>query len=229
MTLAILGAMPEEIEPILNFFKNYESVEYGNNTYYKTTYKGLDLVIAYSKIGKVNAALTATVLIEKFKSQKLLFSGVAGAVNKDLRIGDILYATSLAQHDLDITAFGHDYGFVPGGSVYVKSDERLNKIAKSVAKDLDIKLHSGIIATGDQFVCDEEKKSWIKKIFNADAIEMEGAAVAAVCDSLNIPFFVLRAISDGAGMDAQFDFDTFLNKSAKQSAKFLIKILDKIS
>ncbi len=230
MRLAIMGAMREEIEPLLEFFQDVKKIEYGKNIYYETSYKGLELIIAYSKIGKVNAALTASVLIEKFKAQKLLFSGVAGAVNEELRIGDILYATKLAQHDLDITAFGHPYGYVPEGSgVYVASDEGLNQLALDTAKEMDIKLHSGIIATGDQFVCDEEKKRWIKQTFEADAIEMEGSAVAVVCDSLNIPFFILRAISDGAGMNAEFDFDTFLKKSAKQSAKFLIKILDKIS
>ncbi len=229
MTLAIMGAMQEEVEPLLEFFKDYETIEYASNKYYKTTYNGHDVVLAYSKIGKVNAALTASVLIEKFKASKLLFSGVAGAVNKNLNIGDIMYATKLAQHDLDITAFGHPHGFVPESKIFVKSDEELNSLALSVAKQMNIKLNSGIIATGDQFICDEDKKNWIESTFGADAIEMEGAAVGAVCDSLNVPFFVLRAISDGADMNAEFDFDTFLKNSAEQSAKFLIKILDKIS
>ncbi len=226
MKIAIMGAMREEIEPLLDFFQDYETIEYGKNSYYKTTYKNLELIIAYSKIGKVNAALTASVLIEKFQAQKLLFSGVAGAVNEKLKIGDILYATKLAQHDLDITAFGHPFGYVPESSVFIHTDDTLNEIAKNVAMQLNINLLGGVIATGDQFICKEEKKDWIKKTFDADAIEMEGAAVGLVCHSLNIPFFILRAISDGAGMNAEFDFDIFLEKSAKQSAKFLIKMLD---
>ncbi len=223
-----MGAMPEEIEPLLEYFKKYESIEHGQNTYYKTKYKSNDVIIAYSKIGKVNATLTASVLIEKFGAKKLLFSGVAGAINKNFYIGDIMYATKLAQHDLDITAFGHPYGYVPESKVYTQSDKELNELAIEIAKQMDIKLHSGIIATGDQFICDEDKKKWIETTFKADAIEMEGAAVALVCDALNVPFFILRAISDGADMNAQFDFDIFLKNSAEQSAKFLIKILDKI-
>lgn len=227
--MAIMGAMVEEVEPLLEKIGNYNVIEYAKNKYYEASYNGLDLIIAYSKIGKVNACLTATTMIEKFKADTLLFSGVAGAVNEDLKIGDILYATKLAQHDLDISAFGHPFGYVPEGSVFVKSDENLNALALSVAKEEGIKLSSGIIATGDQFICDEEKKNWIKNTFKADAIEMEGASVAVVCDALNVPFFILRAISDGAGMDAEFDFDVFLKNSAKESANFLLKILNKIS
>lgn len=227
--IAIMGAMVEEVEPLLEKIGNYNVSEYAKNKYYEASYNGLDLIIAYSKIGKVNACLTATTMIEKFKADTLLFSGVAGAVNEDLKIGDILYATKLAQHDLDISAFGHPFGYVPEGSVFVKSDENLNALALSVAKEEGIKLSSGIIATGDQFICDEEKKNWIKNTFKADAIEMEGASVAVVCDALNVPFFILRAISDGAGMDAEFDFDVFLKNSAKESADFLLKILNKIS
>lgn len=227
--IAILGAMTEEIEPLLEYFKEYKTINYAKNTYFETTYNGLDLVIAYSKIGKVNASLTASVMIEKFGAKTMLFSGVAGAVNEKLKIADILYATKLAQHDLDITAFGHPFGYVPEGAVFVESSGKLNKIAQEVAKQKGINLHSGIIATGDQFICDESKKEWIKETFSADAIEMEGASVAVVCDALNVPFFILRAISDAAGMDAEFDFDTFLKSSAKQSASFIVSMLDNIA
>lgn len=228
-TIALMGAMPEEIAPLLELIGDYQEENYAKNRYYKAKYKNLNLIIAYSKIGKVNAALTATTMIEKYKANKLLFSGVAGAVKEELKIGDILYATKLAQHDLDITAFGHPYGYVPEGAVFVKSDEKLNLIAKKVADEQNLKIIGGTIATGDQFICDEAKKSWIKEAFSADAIEMEGASVGVVCDALGIPFFMLRSISDAAGMDAEFDFDKFLESSAKKSAKFLYKMLDFLS
>ncbi len=229
MKLAIMGAMVEEITPLLEYFETYECVEFGKNRYYTTTYKGLDLVIAYSKIGKVNASLTATTLIEKFGAQKLLFSGVAGAINPTLKIGDLIVATKLAQHDLDITAFGHPHGYVPEGAVFIETDSALMQLAKHVAQTKGIVLQEGIIATGDQFICDSAKKEWIGKTFNADALEMEGASVAVVCDALNIPFCILRAISDAADMDAGFSFDTFLESSAKQSASFMVAILDALA
>lgn len=229
MKIAIMGAMEEEITPLLDFFKTYETIECGKNNYYVTHYKGLELIIAYSKIGKVNATLTASTLIHKFGAQKLLFSGVAGAVSEDLKIGDLIIATKLAQHDLDISAFGHPYGFVPGGSVYIETDSALTNVAKKVAMRLNKPLKEGIIATGDQFICDSDKKKWIEKTFNADALEMEGAAVAVVCDALAIPFCILRAISDAADMDAGFNFDTFLESSAKESATFMVALLDAIT
>ncbi len=228
MTIGIMGAMVEEIEPLLEFFKEYEMIEYAKNKYYKTKYNGHDIVIAYSKIGKVFASLTATVMIEKFGVEKLLFSGVAGAIENSLNIGDLIVAKGLVQHDLDITAFGHPYGFVPEGEVCILADEELQKISKDVAKELGINLKEGIIATGDQFVASSERKNWIEETFQAHALEMEGASVAVVCDALDVPFFVLRAISDSADMDAGFDFDEFLKSSAKVSADFIVKMVDKI-
>jgi len=229
MILGIMGAMPEEIAPILEKIGKYEVVEFANNKYYKATYNGLHLVIAYSKIGKVFSTLTATTMIEKFGVEKLLFSGVAGAINSELKIGDLIVATQLAQHDLDITAFGHPYGFVPEGSVYVDADRALIDISKKVAQNMDLKVLEGIIATGDQFVADVARKDWIGDIFKADALEMEGASVAVVCDALEVPFFILRAISDAADMDASFSFDAFLETSAIQSANFIMNMVDAIA
>jgi len=227
--IAIMGAMPEEIEPIISKLENLKETRYAANTYYEGTYKGKTLVVAYSKIGKVFATLTATSLIEKFECDTLLFSGVAGAISPDLNIGDLIIADGLVQHDLDITAFGHPYGYVPEGAVCILTDVALRNIAKEVAKDKGLKLVEGIIATGDQFVADPERKEWISKTFKADALEMEGAAVAVVCDSLEVPFFILRAISDSADMDASFNFDEFLESSAKTSADFILSMVDKIS
>ena len=226
--LAIMGAMEEEIEPLLAFFDKVNVVEYANNKYYEVNYNGLDIVIAYSKIGKVFASLTASTMIEKFGCDTLLFSGVAGGINPKLKIGDLIIADKLCQHDLDITAFGHPHGYVPGGKVFVETSKELRDVAIKVAKENDLKVIEGIIATGDQFVHSTQRKEFIENTFNADALEMEGASVAVVCDALNIPFFILRAISDTADMDAGFDFDEFLKSSAKNSADYLIKILKEL-
>ena len=229
MIIGIMGAMREEIEPILELVDEIDGeIDYAGNKYYKAKYNGMELIIAYSKIGKVNSALTASTMIEKFGVNVMLFSGVAGAINENLKIGDLIIATKLCQHDLDIVAFGHPYGYVPESKIFIDTDERLNNIAKDVAKKLNLKLIDGIIATGDQFIADAKRKEWIKATFNADAIEMEGASVGFVCDALGVPFFILRAISDSADMDAGFDFDKFLEGSAKNSAEFLIKMLEEI-
>jgi len=236
--VAIMGAMLEEIEPFLNVgehepllqnFKKHSDVSYGDNVYHEATYRGINVVLGYSKIGKVNATLSAATMIEKFGADILLFTGVAGAVKSTLKIGDLIAATALCQHDLDISIFGHAHGYVPGGAVYVKPSSKLLELAHEVAKKRGLELQSGTIATGDQFVASSDRKNWISQTFDADAIEMEGAAVAVVCNALNIPFFVLRAISDAADMDARFDFDQFLKDSAKVSSGFVIAMLDEIA
>lgn len=221
-----MGAMPEEVAPIVSKLDNMKKTVYAANTYYEGSYNGQEIVVAYSKIGKVFATLTATVLIEKFGCELLLFSGVAGAISDDLQIGDLIVAKGLCQHDLDITAFGHPFGYVPEGEVCIATDEKLRTIAKEVAKQKGLTLKEGIIATGDQFVANKERKKWIGDTFKADALEMEGASVAVVCSSLNVPFFILRAISDSADMDASFNFDEFLESSAKISADFILSMVD---
>ena len=228
MKIAIMGAMPEEIEPLLSKVTDIRQSDYASNRYYEAKYKGKDIVIAYSKIGKVFASLTATILIEKFGCDRLLFSGVAGAIDPDLEIGDLVIADGLCQHDLDITAFGHPHGFVPEGEVCIPTDPYFRAIAKEIAKERGLPLKEGIIATGDQFVANTERKNWISKMFDAHALEMEGASVAVVCNALDIPFFILRAISDSADMDAGFDFDKFLEGSAKVSAEFILDMVEKI-
>jgi len=228
MRIAIMGAMPEEIEPLLARVDKLKKTEYAANMYYEAEYRGKELVIAYSKIGKVFAALTAATLIERFGCDRLLFSGVAGAIDPDLEIGDLIIADGLCQHDLDITAFGHPFGYVPEGEVCIPTDPYLRKVAKSVAVRKGLPLKEGIIATGDQFVANVERKNWIAKIFDAHALEMEGASVAVVCNALEVPFFILRAISDSADMDAGFDFDTFLESSAKVSAEFILDMVEAI-
>lgn len=228
MKIAIMGAMPEEIEPLVSKMSNVTITNYGNNDYYEGVYGKHNLVVAYSKIGKVFASLTATTLIEKFGCEQLLFSGVAGAINPNLQIGDLIAATTLCQHDVDITAFGHPFGFIPESSVFIDSSNILMDIAFDVASHNGLKLSKGIIATGDQFIASSEKKDWIASTFNADALEMEGASVAVVCNALSVPFFILRAISDSADMDASFNFDEFVVSSAKISAEFILNMVDAI-
>jgi adenosylhomocysteine/aminodeoxyfutalosine nucleosidase len=229
MKIAIMGAMPEEITPILEQLDDVEEIKYAKNSYYKATYKNVEVVVAYSKIGKVFSTLTASTMLQMFACDVLLFTGVAGAVNPELKIGDLVVASKLAQHDLDITIFGHPYGYVPGGSVYVTADRDLIGLSKAVAKEMNIPLKEGIIATGDQFIASEEKKEFIAKTFQADALEMEGASVGVVCDALGVPFFILRSISDSADMDASFNFEAFVESSAKISAEFLMKMVDKLA
>ncbi|ANV97908.1 5'-methylthioadenosine/S-adenosylhomocysteine nucleosidase [Helicobacter enhydrae] len=227
MNIAILGAMQEEITPFLEKFPNHTSEEVGGNTFYKIPYGNHTLILAYSKIGKVHSALSASTMILHFKCQKLIFSGVAGSLNPSLKVGDLIIADKLCQYDVDITAFGHPLGFIPQSSVYIHADSHLNQIAREVAQQKGIKLQEGIIASGDSFIADTAKKQWIIQHFQADAVEMEGASVANVCHLLSVPFCILRSISDSADGEADMSFDEFLELSAKASADFVEAMLAK--
>lgn len=228
MKIAIMGAMQEEITPLLEKFKEYKKLDYADNIYYETKYKNLDIVIAYSKIGKVFSALTASIMIEKFGCTHLLFSGVAGGINQNLHIGDLVVANKLCQHDVDITAFGHSFGFIPESNIYIETDRNLRELLINTCKELNIQVIEGTIATGDQFVATEKRKEFILNTFNADALEMEGCAVAVVCNALRIPFIVLRSISDSANGEANIDFDTFLDVAAKNSANIIVHLIEKL-
>ncbi len=227
--IAIMGAMREEIEPLLEQVSAPKAHIIGPNTYYTARYGTQEVVIAYSRIGKVNAAVSATVMIERFKARTLLFSGVAGALSSDLKVGDLIAARQLVQHDVDLTSFGHPIAYLPETGDYFSADRTLLALAQEVAGSLNLTLKSGIVATGDQFIADEKKKRWIAETFKADAVEMEGASVAAVCAGFSVPFFVLRAISDAADMEANFSFETFLASSAKVSATFVLEMIKRLA
>jgi len=226
--IGIMTAMPEELEPILKRTKVLKVDEIGKNRFYIGKLAKKPVVMGYSKIGKVFSAITATTLILKYEISKLLFSGVAGAIDPSLQIGDLVLATATCQHDVDLTPFGHPHGFVPEGAVCFYTDNSLNSIAKRVATRLGLELKEGIIATGDQFIADNSRKKWIEEQFGAIALEMEGGAVGKVCWSFNIPYLILRAISDGAGEGAEVDFETFLTQSSERSANLLAHIVEQI-
>ncbi|WP_440682700.1 5'-methylthioadenosine/adenosylhomocysteine nucleosidase [Cysteiniphilum halobium] len=225
MKIAIMGAMPEEITPILSKLDSYETRKYANNTYYLGHYHGHELIIAYSKIGKVFSTLTATVMIEHFGAKALLFSGVAGGGATGVQVGDIVVATQTVQHDIDITAFGRQKGEIPGSKVFIETCQNLTSKLKEVANSYGITLKEGVIATGDQFIHSKEAKDMIVQHFNAQAIEMEGASVNLVCHELNVPCVILRAISDTADGQAVDDFPQFVEEAAKQSATLILSLV----
>lgn len=225
--IAILGAMEIEIQPLLSKLNSYKEVEYANNKYYLAEHDGNELVIAYSKVGKVFSAMTATIMIEHFGAELLLFTGVAGGL-QDLAVGDMMAATSTLQHDVDVTAFGYPFGKIPASEVTIATCSNLLEKAKETAKEESIDLKTGVIATGDQFIHSTEKKMFVINEFNASAIEMEGGSVNLVCNELNVPSLILRSISDTADGDAPENFDEFAKMAAERSANFVLKLANRI-
>ncbi|QIV95889.1 methylthioadenosine nucleosidase /adenosylhomocysteine nucleosidase [Allofrancisella inopinata] len=225
--IAILGAMEIEIQPILEKLDNYQIVEYANNKYYLANYQDKELIIAYSKIGKVFSAMTAAIMIERFGAECLLFTGVAGGL-QELQVGDLLAATATVQHDVDITAFGYPHGKNPVSEIKIDTCKDMLQKAQLVAKELELDLKMGVIATGDQFICDTVKKDFVVGEFAAKAIEMEGGSVNLVCNELGISSLILRSISDTADGDAPENFDEFAKMAAQKSANFVFSLIQRI-
>jgi len=226
--IAILGAMELEIVPILEKLENYKKTEYANNTYYLAEYNGYELVIAYSKIGKVFSTLTATIMFEHFGADIVFFSGVAGSISQELELEDIVIATATAQHDFDLRAFGRKMGEVPSSTRFIKTSKNLQNIATQVAKDMGLNFKEGVIATGDKFVNTREQKEFIAKEFDAVALEMEGASVNLVANELGKHCLIIRSISDTADDGAVDNFYDFAVRSAEVSARLIFKILENI-
>ncbi len=229
-TIGIIGAMKDEITPLLEYYKEFETLTLGKLEFHKITLEKENkiLYITQSKIGKVSASIAATTLITKYNCEKILFTGVAGANHKNLDIGDLVIGNKLVHHDVDITAFGHPKGHIPEIGIEIDTSPELNKIAESIIKNKNHNYKIGTIATGDQFVHSKEIKDEITKNFNAIAIEMEGVAVAQVCMQLEIPCFILRAISDNANGDAPENFEEFVKQSAIKSSEIITEMIELI-
>ncbi|MBR8702019.1 5'-methylthioadenosine/S-adenosylhomocysteine nucleosidase [Fusobacterium sp. DD29] len=231
MRIGIIGAMNEEIIELKSVMNNIEEEKVGNLVFYKGILEGKDVVLVEGGIGKVNAAICVTILIQHFKVDKVLFTGVAGGVDPRIDIGDIVIGDDLVEHDVDSTAFGYELGQLPRMKEFkFKTDRELFNLAYETAveefgKD---RVWKGRIASGDQFVASVEKIKWLKDTFDAYCTEMEGAAVAHVCYVLNIPFLVIRAISDKANHDAKVDYPEFVKVAAKNSKTIIEGILKKM-
>lgn len=242
MKIGIMGAMPEEINSIISHVKNATVIELGSRKYFSGTIGQHEIVLVFSRCGKVAAATTATTLIAQFKINQLIFTGVAGATNPCLNIGDIVIANNLYQHDMDARPIMPRFEIPLTGRSFFNTDSALlsnahksvnqlfamisSKISNQALRSFYItnpKCIIGIIATGDQFINNAQSTlALTKEVSDTLAVEMEGAAVAQVCHDYNIPFIVIRTISDKANHDAQIDFQKFIDNIACHYSEHII-------
>ncbi|MBU6375447.1 MAG: 5'-methylthioadenosine/adenosylhomocysteine nucleosidase [Bdellovibrionales bacterium] len=219
MKLGILAAMREEIASILGALEQSHQTEIGLRTYHLGTLHGTECVLAYSRIGKVAAASTATQLVDRFKVDRVLFTGLAGGVGHGVRRGDIVIGTELIQHDLDASPLfpRHEVPLlgVQRFITDVLMNEALFHSARAIAETKCHSVHSGLIATGDRFFsCADAVEDLRRLLPETLCVEMEGAAVAQVCHEYGIPFSIVRTISDSADETAVADFPRFLKTVA---------------
>lgn len=229
--IAILGAMDAEIEKLLPEIKQKQQHEIAKNIYYTGNIAGKSVVIARSGVGKVNAAITTYVLINHFKAKNIIFTGIAGAVAEKLNVADVVISSALVQHDVDLTAFGAPMGQLSGyDDRFFKTDETLKGIALAAATNVvgKLRVHEGIIATGDQFIADKKRVNALQIEFNAMAVEMEGAAVAQVADMFDVPLVVIRTISDKADGSAHLTYSKAKQITADNSVAITVNMLEKM-
>lgn len=217
----IIAAMEEEMQEIKNIMTDIVEEKIYELIFIKGRINDKNIVLVEAGIGKVNAARVTQILIDKFNIEAIINVGSAGSANDELDIGDIVIGKKIVQHDFDITAFGHPKGYISNVGQYVESDIHLIKKMEQTINNLntqEFKIKIGTIASGDIFCTELQMKNKIRTKFNADAIEMEGAAIAQVCKLDNIPFIVIRSISDKPNGNNEITFDKFLEKASKRCA-----------
>ncbi len=217
--LGILCAMPEEVEEYLKHFSNVQSIHVSGVEYFVGLINHTRVIVAKCGVGKVHAATATQTLILKFEVGGVLFSGVAGALNEKLEVGDLVVSHSALQHDLDLSPLGFEPAQVPWTPwrAFV-SHPPLVEAAVNAGEKLGLPILKGRVVSGDQFVADPERVKVLKEYFEGDCVEMEAGAVGQVC-ALNggIPWVTIRAISDKADHSSPVDFPTFCVEAAKKS------------
>lgn len=230
MKIGIIGAMDEEIELLLSQMTNKKETVIARTLFIEGNLKDRAIVLLKSGIGKVNAAMGATIMHENFSPEYVINTGSAGGFAKELDVGDIIISNKVVHHDVDVTAFDYEYGQVPGMPPMFFADSTLVDIAETVAQELKIQSLTGIIATGDTFMEDPNRVTFVRDKFPTMlAVEMEAAAIAQVCYQYEKPFIIIRSLSDIAGKESSQSFDSYLKTAAKNAAMIIIKMVEAMS
>lgn len=228
--LFFIGAMPEEIAGLAAKLEDARCVEHSGHKVYTGKLSGKDIGVTDAGIGKVNAAMCTQMVIDNYKPQAIINTGIAGSLDPRLNIGDIVLSTDAVEYDMDATAFGYRQGQIPEMEVFsFEADKELLSEVIKAADDVlpDINHLSGRVVTGDAFVNSNEKKSFLKKEFDGLCCEMEGGAIAHVCHVNKIPFLIIRAISDSADDSSHMDYETFEKKAIESSVKLSLAIAER--
>lgn len=230
MKIAIIGAMEEEVALLRAQLANLTTHTHAGFEFYQGQIGATQVALLRSGIGKVNAAISTTILLERYQPDYVINTGTAGGFHTDLNVGDIVISSSVCHHDVDVTPFGYDLGQVPGMPSCFLPDDRLVQAAKDSIDSLQEVVHMhGLIATADRFMHQPADVANTRKNFpEMIACEMEAAAVAQVCYSFNKPFVIIRSLSDIAGKENKVTFEQYLEQAATHSAKVILAMLTQL-
>ena len=226
--IGIIFAMKEELDSLLKYLKIEKEYNIFDLKFYEGMIHNNYCILTESGVGKVNSARCTQILIDNMDVDMIINIGVAGGISEKLKVCDIVIGEKLVQHDFDITAFNHEKGYIPNVGVYIDSDTYLVNIAKECINNKKYNVVSGIIASGDIFCTESWMSQKINTKFNALCVEMEGASIAQVCYLSNIPFIVIRSISDVPNNNNVLTYEEFLNESSKNVSNFVYEIIKNI-
>ncbi|MEG6128603.1 5'-methylthioadenosine/S-adenosylhomocysteine nucleosidase [Enterobacter asburiae] len=230
MKIGIIGAMEEEVTLLRDKIENRQTLSLGGCEIYTGKLNGVDVALLKSGIGKVAAALGATLLLERCKPDVIVNTGSAGGLAPTLKVGDIVVSDEARYHDADVTAFGYEYGQLPGCPAGFKADDKLIAAAETCIAELNLNAVRGLIVSGDAFINGSVGLAKIRHNFpQAVAVEMEATAIAHVCHNFSVPFVVVRAISDVADQQSHISFDEFLTVAAKQSTVMVERLVQNLA
>ena len=222
--IGIITAIEQELQAIKKIMENIEEIYIYNLTIYKGIINDKECLLTKCGIGKVNSARITQILTDKFDLSYIINTGSAGGLNESLNIGDIVVGNKCVQHDFDTTPFGDEKGYIEGTGKFFEGDKILIEKCKNI-KIENINIVEGIVASGDIFLNDTKMKEKIRTKFNADCVEMEGAAISQVCYLNKMPFIVIRSISDKPNGTNEIDFTKFIEYASKNCAKFIQKMV----
>jgi adenosylhomocysteine nucleosidase len=241
--IAIMGALDQEIAILLDSMKGKKEIERAGLTFYKGKLNGKKVVVMKSGVGKVNAAYSTAILLDRFEPSRLIFTGVAGGLHPEALPGDMVIGTELIQFDfgqIDSVGFKvSPFRKLTGGrhdELKIAADSEMIQLAKAASEKVDLqsisnrkpKIFTGVIVTGDVFVSNKDRAEGLYRDYQALATEMEGAAVAHLCRSLGVPFLVIRSCSDNANHQARVNFNQFVGPAAVNSATLVLQLLGEL-
>ena len=226
--LGIIGAMDEEVAKLKEHMTDVTVTTKASMDFYKGTLNNKEVVIVRSGIGKVNASICTQILIDDFHIDAVINTGIAGSLRNEINIGDIVLSTDTVEHDMEATAFGYPVGQIPRMDTFsFEADKHLIALAKNCCEKVnpEVTVFTGRVVSGDQFISNKEKKNWLLETFDGYCTEMEGASIAHCAYLNNIPFLIIRAISDKADDSAQMDYPTFEALAIERSVKLMLEMV----
>ena len=229
--IGIIGAMDEEVNKLKAELTDVNVYKKASMDFYEGKLYDKDVVVVRSGIGKVNAAICTQILVDKYNVGCVINTGIAGSLDAKINIGDIVLSVDALQHDVDAVGFGYDLGVIPRMEESVfKADEELLKVADEACREVlsEINIFKGRVVSGDQFISDKVTKEKLVNTFSGMCTEMEGAAMAQVAYLNNIPFLVLRAISDKADGSANMDYSQFEKQAIVHNVRLLKKMAERL-